>query len=178
MTRALSVALGLLLGGCMQGNGNDPHAPGDRLGTFHVTALLESSTCGPGALGSTDRWEFDVELSRRDDTLYWLNGDEAIPGTIASDGTSFAFDSETAVAVQPSSSGRAGCTILRTDQASGELFSATSDVPSFKGSLSFGYRAGEHSECDALIGVEGGFAVLPCQMGYNFEAVRTKLPPR
>ncbi len=163
--------------GCGEmGNGNDPHLPGEALGQFRVTANIEESTCGPGALGSTDVWEFDVQLSRRETDLYWLNGQEAIPGRLAADGVSFAFDTRVAVTVAPAGKGAAGCTVVRSDQASGTLKPSGPEVVGFQGRLRFGYSAQATSDCTPLVGVEGGFATLPCEMAYELDAVRTAAP--
>ncbi|HEX3852604.1 MAG TPA: hypothetical protein VHW01_16665, partial [Polyangiaceae bacterium] len=66
-----------LCGGCV-GHGQDAHEPGDRLGTYHVSGALMNDSCQAAVLGDTPNWAFDVKLSRQDDTLYWLNGEEAI----------------------------------------------------------------------------------------------------
>jgi hypothetical protein len=168
----------IALSGCsdLVGGGRDAKIPGEPLGTFHVIGQLEASTCGPGALGATDLWEFDVRLSRDGADLYWLNGAEAIPGRIAADGTSFAFDTRVAVAAIPAEKGHPGCTIVRSDSASGSLSSATTDVASFNGRMRFGYSPQAGSDCSAVVGVDGGFATLPCEMSYLIEATRTKLP--
>jgi len=171
----LTLVLLACAAGCGEG-GKDPKVPGDALGTFRVHAALESSSCGPGALGSTDVWEFDVQLSRRGSDLYWLNGAEAIPGSIAPDGVSFAFESRVAVEVEPRRAGRIGCTIYRNDQASGLLSAAGTDVTSFSGRLRFGYSPEPSSDCGVAIGVEGGFATLPCEMAYDLSGVRTAAP--
>src|SRR5262245_57200898 len=157
----LICALGL--SACMQARDTDPHVPGDSLGTFHVAATLESSSCGPGALGSTESWAFDVQLSRRDDDLYWLNGQEAIPGQIGPDGVTFTFDTRSTLEIEPSGRGRTGCSIVRSDQATGTLSSSTLDVSGVDGRLAFGYTPTATSDCTALYGVEGGFSALPCQ---------------
>ncbi|HEY0464458.1 MAG TPA: hypothetical protein VGC79_09630, partial [Polyangiaceae bacterium] len=68
--------------GCF-GRGQDAHEPGDRLGTYHATGTLLSDSCQATVLGVSPDWQFDVKLSRMSHTLYWLNGAEAIPGTIA-----------------------------------------------------------------------------------------------
>jgi hypothetical protein len=166
--------LSLAASGC--GNGNDPKVPGEPLGRFHVSAQIEESTCGPGALGSTDVWEFDVQLSRRDADLYWLNGEEAIPGRLASDGVSFAFDTRVAIQVAPPGKGGAGCTMFRSDQASGTLEPAGSEVVGFSGRMRFAYAQQPSSDCTPLVGVEGGFATLPCDMAYRLDAVRSAAP--
>jgi hypothetical protein len=160
----------------LAGGGKDAKIPGDALGTYHVVAALETSTCGPGALGSTDLWEFDVKLSRDGNDLYWLNGQEPIPGRIAADGISYAFDTRAVIQAVPAGKGHPGCAIVRTDTANGTLSSTTTDVASFDGRMRFGYTPQAGSECSSLVGVEGGFAFLPCEMSYLVEAQRTALP--
>lgn len=164
--------------GCsdLAGGGKDAKVPGEPLGTFHVIGHLDASTCGPGALGSTDLWEFDVKLSRDGSDLYWLNGQEPIPGRIAADGVSFAFDTRTAVEAIAAGKGHPGCTILRSDTANGALSSATLDVTSFAGRMRFGYVPATGSDCSALVGVEGGFFALPCEMSYLVDATRQAEP--
>jgi hypothetical protein len=175
--RGLAATLFASITGCGQmGNGSDPHLPGEGLGQFRVTANIEESTCGPGALGSTDVWEFDVHLSRRETDLYWLNGQEAIPGRLAADGVSFTFDTRVSVPVSAAGKGSAGCTMTRSDQASGTLRPAGTEVLGFEGRLRFAYSPQPTSDCTPLVGVEGGFASLPCEMAYELEAVRTAAP--
>ncbi|HET7540439.1 MAG TPA: hypothetical protein VFK05_11230 [Polyangiaceae bacterium] len=162
---------------CM-GHGQDAHEPGDRLGTFHATAKLVSDSCQAAVLGVSRDWQFDVKLSRESHTLYWLNGAEAIPGTIDQDGVSFGFESGVEVVLQPARGVQPGCVIERRDRASGKLgSSSTSDVPRFNADLSFDYDAKSGSACAGFVGVEGGFAVLPCAVEYTLDAKRTALPP-
>jgi hypothetical protein len=168
----------LLALGCSDviGGGKDAKIPGEPLGTFHVIGHLETSSCGPGALGSTDLWEFDVRLSRDGHDLYWLNGAEAIPGRIAADGVSFAFDTRVAVEAIAAGKGQPGCAIVRSDTANGSLSSASTDVAAFSGRMRFGYMPSAGSDCGALVGVDGGFSSLPCEMSYLVDAVRTAPP--
>src|SRR6478609_11007694 len=164
-------------GGCA-GPGQDAHEPGDRLGTFHATAKLVSDSCQAAVLGVSGDWQFDVKLSRESHTLYWLNGQEAIPGTIERDGVSFGFESGVEVVLQAARGVQPGCVIERSDRASGKLSSSsTSDVPRFSAHLSFDYDAKSGSACAGFVGVEGGFAALPCAVAYSLEAERTALPP-
>lgn len=174
--RAFWIALGLLttLPACGEfGKGKDAKIPGDALGSYHVVGKLQASTCGPGALGSSDVWEFDVKLSRDGRDLYWLNGAEAIAGRIAADDVTFAFDSFVEVPAIEPGGGNLGCTIVRTDTASGTLASPGKDVPSFDGLLRFGYAPRPGGDCTPLVGVAGGFALLPCEIGYQLAAKRT-----
>jgi len=167
-----------LSGGCA-GHAQDAHQPGDRLGTYHATGKLVSDSCQAGILGVGGDWQFDVKLSRQSDTLYWLNGQEAIPGTIASDGVSFGFQSGVEVTLLAPRSARPGCVIQRTDSASGALSSSsTTDVPRFSADMSFSYAVKSGSECAGFVGVEDGFAMLPCLVSYKLDAKRTALPPK
>lgn len=166
----------LLLCSACVGHGQDAHEPGDRLGTFHATGTLLSDTCQAGLLGVTREWQFDVKLSRQASTLYWLNGEEAIPGTIAEDGVSFAFESGVEVTLQAAQGAQPGCVMLRSDSASGVLASSSTDVPSFNVDMSFGYAAEAGTECAGWVGVQGGFAALPCAVQYELSAQRTALP--
>jgi hypothetical protein len=45
-------------------------------------------------------------------------------------------------------------------------------VSSFTGRLTFAYMPNADSDCAPLIGVEGGFSTLPCEMKYDVEASR------
>ena len=160
------------------GHAQDAHEPGDRLGTYHATGKLAQDSCQAGVLGVSNDWQFDLKLSRESHTLYWLNGEEAIPGTIANDGVSFGFQSGVEVTLQAPKGAQPGCVILRTDRASGKLSSAsTTDVPRFSADMSFEYAVKRGSECAGFVGVEGGFAGLPCQVSYTLTAKRTALPP-
>ena len=164
-------------GGCV-GHAQDAHEPGDRLGTYHATGKLVSDSCQAGVLGVTNDWQFDVKLSRERHTLYWLNGEEAIPGTIASDGVSFGFQSGVEVTLEAPRGVQPGCVIQRTDSASGKLSSdSTTDVPRFAAEMSFSYAVKSGTECGAYVGVTDGFMGLPCRVSYTLSAKRTALPP-
>jgi hypothetical protein len=167
----------LLLSSSCVGHAQDAHEPGDRLGTFHASGKLVTDTCQATVLGVTSAWQFDVKLSRDANTLYWLNGQEAIPGTIASNGKSFGFQSGVEVLLQAPQGVRPGCVIVRSDTASGKLSSSSTDVKSFDVDMSFGYAVKSGSECAGFVGVEGGFASLPCAVSYSLSAERTALPP-
>jgi hypothetical protein len=160
----------LLLGGCGDfDSGKDAKIPGEPLGTFRVTGALEGSSCGPGALGSTELWEFEVALSRDGRDLYWLNGKEAIAGRLATDGVSFVFDTRVAVDAIAAGQGRPGCKVIRSDSASGILAASPDRVHGFSARLRFGYSAQPGSDCSALIGSPEGFEALPCEMSYQLD---------
>jgi hypothetical protein len=168
-------AISFLCSGCV-GHGQDAHEPGDRLGTFHATGTLTSDTCQAPLLGVTNSWAFDVKLSREGGTLYWLNGEEAIPGSIAKDGTTFDFHSGVEVTLQAAQGAQPGCVMARTDTANGVLGSSTTDVANFSVDMSFRYAVEAGSQCASWVGVQGGFVSLPCTVSYSLTAKRTALP--
>jgi hypothetical protein len=165
----------LFLCSCL-GHGQDAHEPGDALGTYHLTGTLVNDSCKAAVLGVTSDWQFDVELSREGSTLYWLNGQEAIPGTIASDGMSFDFESGVAVTLQAAQGAQLGCIVDRSDAANGKLSSSSTDVTKFSVNMSFAYSQESGTQCAGFVGVEGGFAGLPCTVSYTLTAVRTAPP--
>lgn len=158
----------LLTAAC--GEGGHGGIPGQELGTYDVMAEMARSSCGEGALGATDPWQFEVRLSRADRELFWLNGREAIAGRLDADGVSFAFETRVEVEAMPAERGRKACVVSRSDEAQGVLSATGDDVQAFSGSLEFGYIALEGSDCSPLIGVAGGFEALPCSMTYELDA--------
>jgi hypothetical protein len=148
----------------------DAKIPGNELGTYHVISKLDSSTCGPGALGSPDVWEFDVKLSKDGKDLYWLNGSDPVQGSLAADDVTFSFATEVQVDAVPPGKGESGCSIARSDAGSGTLSSATPPVSGFAGKLRYGFQPLEGSDCQSLIGVAGGFYALPCEINYDMSA--------
>jgi hypothetical protein len=164
----------------------DGQAFGDDMGRFRVNAVLDSSTCGSGAVGAPERWTFDVVLSQSPPKLYWNSGANAVEGEL--DGRSFSFDSETVVntttvnangangsevtptdpnagAPQPTAP---ACVIARQDAATGELDDA-SHATAFTGTLSYHFETQGNSDCgDAMLAA--GFSTLPCDMSYRMNA--------
>lgn len=139
----------------------DGQAFGDDLGRFHVLARLDSSTCGPAALDTPEKWEFDVILSRSEPHIYWNTGADAVQGDL--DGTRFSFESETVA--NGGGDGGGVCTIVRRDSASGELDDAKA-AKAFQGSLSYRFAAAGRADCSEAM-LEGGFATLPCSLAYR-----------
>jgi hypothetical protein len=164
----------LATAGCSALAEGDGRTPGDDLGRFRVAASLERSNCGPGALGAPDEWSFDIQLARDDAYVYWNQGGAAVEGTI--DGEAFEIASDTVVEVAEATEESLGCTMLRHDRASGVLDGPDLDVRSFTGSLQYSFEAAG-GNCTGLVGVEGGFATLPCGIDYRLFA-RRNLAPR
>jgi hypothetical protein len=171
--RLLACVFALLLGGCLEfGKVDDAKAPGDMLGVYSVVGHLDDTTCGAGALSAENPWSFDVKLSRYQRDLYWLNGREAIVGSIEKDGRAFSFDTRIEVQVEAPLRGRLGCRISRSDRARGELSASGTDVETFDGTLSFDFSATADSDCVEWMAGEGAVPTLPCSVDYELEGER------
>ncbi len=147
----------------------NPHQPGEAIGFFSVTGKLGDDTCGAESLSAPGTWSFQVKLSRNGTTLYWLNGREAIVGDIDKSGT-FAFETHLDLPIAEKHGAAKGCTIVRSDSASGALAASES---SLKGKLSYAYAATTNSDCSEFItGTSGLPAALPCSMTYALSGAR------
>lgn len=148
----------------------DPHSPGELIGFFSVTGKLDDDSCGAESLNAPAKWDFEVKLSREGSTLYWLNGREAIVGDINNKGA-FAFETHIDLPMSAQHGAVKGCTVVRSDSASGSL---TSD-DSFTGTLSYAYSASSGSDCSALpLGADGLPLALPCALSYRLNGTRTE----
>jgi hypothetical protein len=153
----------------------DAHHPGDPLGTFHVAAKLDTTTCGDGSLGSTPAWEFDVKLSRDAQQIYWNNGQETLTGAVAADGVSFTFKSSLLMNMRTDTSPKnlPACSVARSDDAAGVLAVGT-PAPGFSGTLGYSFDQAPGSSCtDLLAPPTELFVALPCAMTYALGATRT-----
>lgn len=147
----------------------DPHQPGDALGSFSVTGKLGDDTCGAESLSAPATWSFQVKLSREGSTLYWLNGREAIVGDIDKRG-SFGFQTHIDLPLAEKHGAAKGCTMVRSDSASGAL---TGSESSFTGKLSYAYAATADSDCSEFVTGTSGLPVgLPCSMTYALSGAR------
>lgn len=147
----------------------DPHQPGDEIGLFSVTGKLGPDSCGAENLSAPAKWSFQLKLSRKGSTLYWLNGREAIVGEIDKNGR-FSFETQLEVPLAPQRGAAKGCTMFRRDVASGTLASGEA---SFTGKLSYAYDQSSGSDCSEFTtGVEGQPLALPCSFSYALAGTR------
>jgi hypothetical protein len=147
----------------------DPHRPGDALGSYAITGKLGDDSCGAESLNAPERWTFDVKLSREGSTLYWLNGREAIVGDIDKSGR-FSFASHVDVPLRPRKGAAKGCTLVRRDTASGKLSDTSATL---KAELTYAYDATADSECSEFaIGTDGLPLALPCKLSYSLAGDR------
>lgn len=176
-TRARSVLFlaATLLAGCVQVgdqelDDQDPHEPGDAIGAFAVVGKLQDDTCGADNLGAPAKWSFDLKLSRKGQTLYWLNGREAIVGEIDSAGR-FGFESRLEVTLAEKRGAARGCVMVRRDSASGRLASSEEELT---GKLRYEYDARSDSDCsEYALGAEGQPLALPCSLSYSLTGSRS-----
>jgi len=173
-------ALAALQAGCADAFGTrDPRDVATDLGTFHVTAALQSNTCGDGALGAAATWAFDVKLSRDVRALYWNNGAEVIAGPIDDNLTSFSFDTGVIIDMRtPESKTLPACSVRRDDHAAGTLDDPGAEAQSFTGTLTYDFAPTEGSQCgDLVAGSAPVFAALPCSIAYRISGARLAQSP-
>lgn len=166
----------LVVGAC---SGKDPYAPGEPVGTFHVTAKLASSTCGQ----TPDPWEFDVRLRHDASTLYWVQGGAPVQGAV--DASSHAVLTTRDVHVVRDADAKTktpACIVTRADTldvvltAGGGAPVDLSSADAFAGSLTYGFAPDGQSDCTDQVGTT--FATLPCDVRYDVTAARTRTDAR
>ena len=177
--RDVLVVLGTAAAICAQAgcSGKDPYRPGESIGAFHVTAKLTSTSCGK----TPDPWSFDVRLRHDKTTLYWVQGDAPISGLV--DPSAHAILKATATQTLRAADPRnqfAACGMARADVL--DLVLAPLPKPavdlqpvtSFTGTLTYRFTATDGSDCEDQLTASGGdFDVLPCDVQYELEGLRT-----
>jgi hypothetical protein len=167
MGRSIVVALVAAIAAC---SGKDPYNPGTKLGTFHVSAKLTSSTCG----AAPSPWEFDVRIHHDGTTLYWVQGGAPIEGRVGSDAKA-RLETETLHDVRAADRKRGACAMARKDVLEVVLVDGASKptpnpslTAAFDGTLDYAFAPTQGSECDdQLTSVGGGFEALPCAVHYT-----------
>jgi hypothetical protein len=164
--------------------GKDPMNPGEPLGTFHVSATLQATSCGAttAAPASTDdvawappSWAFDIRLAQDGSTLYWIQGDVPVSGNIDPTHRATLSTSAIHVLVPPNTPGQAACAMERNDAV--DLTLAGSPITHLSGALRYAYTPTSDSDCSAMLAAAGGsFQALPCQVVYAITADRTVAP--
>ena len=162
-------------------SGKDPYSPGTKLGTFHVTATLTHTSCGP----TPNPWEFDVRLNHEGSTLYWIQGGAPIQGQVDTTART-QLEAEVVQEVRKADerAKREACTIARTDVLALTLADAdakpTSDpalMQSFSGSLVYTFAPVSGSDCSDQTTVSGGdFDALPCEVHYDLSGAFAAAP--
>jgi hypothetical protein len=165
-------AAGAMALGCSAAPG-EGRTLGTDLGTFSVQAAQDLNECGPGAVGESARFAFDVELARADAELFW---DGRVGGRIGPD-LGFELEASVSVELRPARGEDAGCSILRQDLISGVLSNdAAGEITAFSGEMRFDFAALADSACTAEEQDEAQLPRLPCRMSYALSARRTRAP--
>jgi len=146
---------------------------GDDLGSFAVDATEADNSCGPGALGSTPRFSFEVELSRDVSELFW---DGQVGGRIDPN-LEFVFAATVKVPLRGARPANPGCAVIRSDQITGLLEAdAGGTVRGFTDTREFAFATDPASRCTPEDELSAGLPRLPCGFGYTLEAERTRAP--
>jgi hypothetical protein len=167
--RSIVVLVGSLV--CLSCSGvlakDDGRAFGDDLGRFRIVAVVDSSTCGAGALGAPENWHFEVVLSRDASRLYWNTNAAAIEGTVDAEGR-FSFVAENVITSESTDNPKATCTIVRKDTARG-AFDDPQTARAFDGSLEYAFAPQGTADCSDVM-AQNGLLTLPCTMSYRLDA--------
>jgi hypothetical protein len=143
--------------------------PGTMLGTYKVTAQAQINSCG---LAAPDPWEFDVQLSNDNETLYWswMDGSAPLSDPLASDAAT--LTDSVSSNVDGTDAGAGPCTMTRNDSITVNL--ATGSPPgSFYGTITYDFAAAAGADCaDQLTGAGGQYEALPCTVVYSMSATR------
>jgi hypothetical protein len=164
---------------CLCACGIDPYEPGTVLGTYHVTAHVQSNSCKEA--DAPDPWEFDVKLSKDATSLYWIQGSVPVSGAL--DSHLHATMSNTSKQnVDATSKGPGPCTLERDDALATTLTpdpsGGANQYSAFTGTLSYAYKpTADAVDCSDQLQSNGGpYAALPCSVGYTLSATRTTGP--
>lgn len=170
---AALAALGFLGAGSFACIGKDPYAPGTGIGIFHVTAALDTSSCGD----APNPWEFDIRLRHDHNILYWVQGGEPVGGVLDANATTDLTSTDTEqLRAADAQHHVPACVMSRTDAvhvalAGGGTTTLASDpspATAFAGTLEYSFAADPSSDCS-----DQGYAALPCTVKYTLAAKRT-----
>lgn len=146
---------------------------GEDLGTFHVDAVETTNSCGPDALGSSPRFDFEVELSRADTELFW---DGRVGGQVRSS-LDFDFQTQNTFALRPPRGPDEGCAVARQDSVRGTLrANAAGEIDSFAGAMTYDFLEADPSTCTFEDQQAAGLPRLPCRLSYRLDGERTRAP--
>lgn len=167
----------LVLAGCLQAD----TLPGTALGSYAVDGKLVSNTCG-AQISAQKEWDFTVNLSKDEDTLYLDEvsdndiSNAAIGQVDAKDATVATLDYvvTTNVALADGSVGPCNMTLATSYDV---VLNDANASKSFAGKVSFTYSAAtavsSNTDCTSQLSSSGGkFITLPCTVAYELAATR------
>ena len=183
MRRPLSLAFAFVaLSGCTQLLGDkDPHQPGDPIGVYEITAVVNvgSSNCPEVVAAAPNPWTFQVTLRRDGTTGYWLAGADPLTGNIQGSAVTFTATTPTPVHDVEKAKGVGACTIDRTDQFSGAFVgdpATDAGKATLSGTLTYLYGPEAGSDCSDVVGQASAddphplFSTLPCSVRFDVTA--------
>lgn len=163
----------VLLGLACSGPPGAGRTLGDDLGTFRVVANEAANTCGPGALGSRETFDFALDLSREHSELFW-NG--SVRGRIDAS-LAFEFQAEVRIELRAPRNADPGCTLRRSDAMTGVLEEdPAAGIVGFTGAMSYSVSSDTAEGCTQSELAESGLRVVPCRLEYTLEAERERAP--
>ena len=172
MLAALMVAGAMAAGACTQ----NASLPGTALGNYSVVGTLGTNTCGSG-VGPASPWDFTVEMSQDDTTLYMAqtDGSDEVSGTLVS--TSATLTSVVTTNVDGSEAGGPGLCDLTSSTTFVLKLAAGATPASFTGTVVYTYAAAtgvsSTTNCQDQLSSSGGtYATLPCSVNYTVTGTR------
>lgn len=138
--------------------------------TFSAEGVLESNSCGDGALNVEETVALTIELTIEGHDVLFSDGELEAEGVLEDDDVSFEAEQTTTVDLREAGSTLPACSVLRTDTISGALDSASS-TSAFDATWRIRYEATDGSDCsDLLEGDSLVFEALPCSVRYDVTA--------
>lgn len=138
--------------------------------SFTIEASLEDNTCGAGAVEASETVETAVRLTISGDTLVWRGDDGGTPlSGLVEDGEFSIAETDTFTLIEGTEHA-AGCIVQRLTRYEGTIEESAGRITDVSGSILFRYAEAVDHDCDALVGAEGGFENLPCEVTYGFTA--------
>lgn len=172
LSASAAVGLALLAAAC-SGPPGAGRTLGEDLGTFRVVATESRNTCGPGALGSRESFDFALDLSREHTELFW-NG--SVRGRVDAS-LAFEFRAEVRIELRAPRNADPGCTLRRSDEMTGVLQDEPSaGIVGFTGAMSYALASDAAEGCTSSELAASGLTIVPCRLEYTLAAERERAP--
>lgn len=142
--------------------------PGSQLGTYKVTSVTQSNTCG---LGAPNPWAFSVQLSKNSGMLYWsfMDGSPVLSGPL--NAQSALIESAAQANVDGAPDGAPGPCVMGRQDSINVTLGAGSPPSDFSGTLSYAFSVPSGYNCsDQLVAAGGTYDALPCAITYSMTA--------
>ena len=148
---------------------SDSPLPGKVLGTYQVVAQTKDNSCG---LMAPNPWQFDVQLSRAGDTLYWswMDGTPPLSGSLDAQLQATLATTQTAN-VDGSEAGLGPCDMQRDDTLQIALDSA-SPPGVVHGTIAYSFSVPNGYTCADQLAPSGAYQELPCSLTYTVTGSR------